>query len=71
MPDASTRWTKEVRTRLLSLRLSPTRESEIVEASRERIRVAVNGTGPNARAEVGVRRRLSSTRDTASSHGSW
>ena len=31
MPDASTRWTKEVRTRLLSLRLSPTRESEIVE----------------------------------------
>src|SRR2546428_1324482 len=31
MPDASTRWTKEVRTRLLSMRLSPTRESEIVE----------------------------------------
>src|SRR6266478_4441147 len=31
MPDSSTRWTKEVRTRLLSLRLSPTRESEIVE----------------------------------------
>jgi len=32
----------------------PEDESEIVEASRERIRVAVNGTGPNARAEVGV-----------------
>src|SRR3989442_15352036 len=31
MPDSSARWTKEVRTRLLSLRLSPTRESEIVE----------------------------------------
>ena len=32
----------------------PEDESEIVEASRERIRVAVNGTGPNARAEVAV-----------------
>jgi predicted permease len=31
MPDSSTRWTKEVRTRLSSLRLSPARESEIVE----------------------------------------
>src|SRR5439155_4193093 len=31
MPDSSTRWTKEVRTRLSSLRLSPTRETEIVE----------------------------------------
>jgi predicted permease len=31
MPDPSTRWTQEVRTRLSSLQLSPTRESEIVE----------------------------------------
>jgi putative ABC transport system permease protein len=31
MPDPSTRWTQEVRTRLSSLRLSPTREGEIVE----------------------------------------